>query len=574
MKLKWWLVWISYIGLAIIITWPLVLNISTHIMGAGGDAPMFVWNAWWLNKVIFEGQNLFNTDYMFWPQTIDLTLHTLTIINSTIIALLSELMNLILAFNLHFLISISLSGLFTFLLVRHITKSDLPAFVSGIIFAFSPYITAHWLGHQNLTTVWFIPLFIFLTIRLVETRQWKWAVGAGLIAGLASLNDFYNPVFLLGFLIIWLLWLCFSNKLKLVYQLQTKFYLMIFIWIGIWSVWLIPAINNLTQNQAKDVMSLKQIAAFYSADLLRYFVPSFLNPILGWIASLVPGRFSGGVEGTIFAGYTILILIIGFLIYKLRHKLKILVLPSVWFWVVLVLAFGILSLGPYLKIAEQIIFIPLPYAWIYKLIPLWGNFRVPARFSLMVILGLAVLVGIALSYILARIKEYHIKRLTICFIVLLIMIEFIPSPYPLIDLSIPPVYEYVKNDKVSESLLEIPWGINSGYWDEGKFISKFMYFATYHNKKLAIGSVSRIPYSYYEFYPENQLPFALPSKCNSVSCDESDFINHWATDLVVIHKNYLSPQDIAGYIRYFENNHFIKVFEDDIGILYKHISTL
>lgn len=563
MKLKWWLAWIGYLGLAIIMTWPLIFNLTSHIMGAGGDAPMFLWNAWWIKQALFEGQSLFTTNYMFWPQTINLTFHTLTLVNSTIIALLSELMNLILAFNLYFLISISLSGLFTFFLVRHITKSDLPAFVSGIIFAFAPYITMHWLGHQNLTTVWFIPLFVLLIIKLTEEKKWLYAILAGVVAGLASLNDFYNPVFLFGFLIIWLLWLCFSNKRKLICQLWAKFCLMIFIWVGVWSIWLIPAINNLMQNQAKDVMSLEQIVAFYSADLLRYFIPSFLNPILGWLASVVPGRFSGGVEGTIFVGYTTLILIVGFLIYKLWHKLKNPIFPSVWFWVVLVAVAGILSLGPYLKIAERVIFIPLPYAWIYELMPLWGNFRVPARFSLMVMLGLAVLAGIALSYILTRIKKIYIKRIVICLIILLVTIEFIPAPYPLMDLSIPPVYEYIKNDEISESLLEIPWGINSGYWDEGKFISKFAYFGTYHNKKLAIGSISRAKSEYFEFFPEDKMPFAVNSP------EISDFGYQWSCDWVVIHKNYLSQSDLEGFIQYFDNLGFTKTYEDSLNIAYR-----
>lgn len=561
MKLKWWLVWLGYFGLAIIMTWPLVLNISTHIMGAGGDAPMFVWNAWWLKKVIFEGQNLFNTDYMFWPQTIDLSLHTLALVNSAVIAVLSKVINLITAFNIYFLISVTLSGFFTFSLVRYITKSDLSAFVSGIIFAFSPYITMHWLGHQNLVTVWFIPLFILLILKLFEEKKWIYALLAGVIAGLASLNDFYNPIFLIGFLLLFIIWIIFANKITL--KLFWQFLGIIFIWLIIWSIWWIPAIAVLFNPETSNVMSLEQIAAFYGADPLRYFTPSFLNPIFGWIASVVPGRFSGGVEGTIFLGYLPIFTVLGFIIYKIKNKIKDKFLFGTNFWITLGLGFGVLSLGPYLKIAERITHISLPYAWLYKIIPLWGNFRVPARFSVIVILAVAVLVGIALTFVLTKIRTDRLKKILIWIFCGIVILEFIPAPYPIMNLSVPPVYQQIKLDKNTDSLLEIPWGINSGYLDEGKFESKFMAYQTYHNKKVAIGSVSRAKAEYFEFYSENQMPFALTGV-------NSSFGKEWITDLVVVHKNYLTKLDLDKYSRYFIQLGFGKTFEDNSEILFKY----
>ncbi len=565
MKLKWWLVGIGYLGLAIIMTWPLVFNISTHIMGAGGDAPMFVWDAWWLKKVIFEGQNLFSTDYMFWPQTINLSLHTLALVNSAIIAILSKAIGLITAFNVYFLISIALSGLFTFLLVRHITKSDLSAFVSGIIFAFSPYITMHWLGHQNLVTVWFIPLFILLILKLFEDKKWLYAVLAGLVAGLASLNDFYNPIFLIGFLLLFVIWIIMAKKITL--KLFLQFLGTIFIWLAVWSVWWIPAITPLINTETINVMSLEQITAFYSADVVRYFTPSFLNPIFGWIASIIPGRFSGGVEGTIFLGYLPILTVLGLIIYRIKNKVKERFLFGTGFWVILGLVFGILSLGPYLKIAERIIYISLPYAWIYKILPLWGNFRVPARFSLMVILAIAVLVGIALSYLLIKIRINSFRKILIWTFCAVIILEFIPAPYPNMDLSIPPAYKQIAEDSESESLLEIPWGINSGYWDEGKFQSRFMFYQTYHDKKVAIGSVARAGTEYFEFFPEDKMPFTLTN-------NNSNFGIDWKTDLVLIHKDYLTKSDLQNYYRYFIKLGFNKTFEDNSEILFKYLVKL
>jgi len=296
-----------------------------------------------------------------------------------------------------------------------------------------------------------------------------------------------------------------------------------------------------------EVMSPEAITAFYSADPLRYITPSFLNPITGWLASLIPGRFSGGVEGTIFLGYTPIIIAIMFLIYRWKKRITVKIFPSIGFWITTIAIFSLLSLGPYLKIAERIMYIPLPYLWLYNLSSYWGHFRVPARFSLIVMLGLAVLVGIAIDTFLKHNQQR--QGLWIILICSLVILEFIPAPYPIMDLTIPSAYDLIKEDKSSASVMDIPWGINSGYGNKGQFQSEFVYYGTYHGKKIATGSLSRAPNSYFDFYSNNNPP-------------------DLTTDTVVIHKNYLLPESIGMYESYLEKAGFIQIFEDQTEIVY------
>lgn len=542
------LVFLAYLLLAIIMTWPLAANLTTHIMGTGGDAPLFVWNAWWVKQVIFEGKSLFSTNYIFFPQTVSLVFHTLALFNSAIIAFLSVPLSLITSFNIYFLFSVALSGFSMFLLVDYLINNDqpketnIPAFISGIIFAFSPYITVHWLGHQNLATVWFIPLFILFLIKTTQKQNWLFPIAAGIISGIASLNDFYNVIFVVIFFIIYAIWLIIAQRKKLDKNLILRFIVMIGFWLLVWSTWLIPALKEFGQSNI-PIMSPEAITAFYSADLLRYVTPSFLNPFFGWIASIVPGRFSGGVEGTVFLGYIPLITTLICLTYLWRKKIITTVFPALSFWITTLLIFGLFSLGPYLKITERIIHLSLPYLWLYNLIGFWGNFRVPARFSLMVILVLAVLVGLLLNKLMKN------QKVWLVLIASLIIIEFIPSPYPLMNLEVPPAYEIIENSTV-DSVLDIPWGINSGYGDKGSFQSEFLFYGTYHEKKIATGSLSRVPNEYFEFYSDNSL---LPVK----------------TDMIVLHKNYLTENSLNKYKNQIINNHYLKVFEDLGEIVYK-----
>lgn len=562
MKLKPLVAFLTYLGLAVIMTWPLVANITTQIMGAGGDAPIFLWDAWWVKKVLFEGENLFSTGYIFYPQVVSLVFHTLTLVNSSVIAVLSALADMVLVFNLYFLLSVAFSGLSMFLLVRHITKSSWPAFISGIIFAFAPYATAHWLGHQNLVTLWFIPLFVLFLIRTVEETKWRWPLLAGLVAGLACLNDFYNFVFLFIFSVLAALWFLIAHRKQINRGLISRIAASGLVWLAVWSIWWIPAISSALAGQHGPVMTLEQITAFYSADPLRYLTPSFLNPILGGLASLVPGRFSGGVEGTIYLGAVPLIIVVIFLFYKFKNKVYGAIFPSVWFWISTIIVFGLLSLGPYLKIAERIIHIPLPYLWIYNISEYWANFRVPARFSLMVIFALAILVGVALSYLWPKLKSLRAQRVLILTVASLIILEFIPAPYPTMDLSTPPVYQVIAQDSKSDSLLDIPWGINSGYWDAGSFQSRFMYWATRHGKKVAIGSLARVPYEVFEFYPETKPPFMVP------------LTDPWQPDLVLLHKNYFAQDNIQSYSDLIAANGYVKAYEDTTHVLYRSGSSV
>lgn len=554
---------IGYLLLAALMTWPLILHLSSSILGVGGDAPMFLWDVWWVKRALFGINPLFSTDYMFYPQTISLVFHTLTLVNSVMIALWSLLINTTLAFNIHLLLSLAFTAWLMFILVKDITRSSLGGWVAGVVFGFCPYIMRHAYGHYNLITLWFIPLFVWLTLKLPKNKQWWVPVAAGLVAGLASLNDIYNFIFLFTFIIFWAIYqlIAYRPNAERVSLLKRGLVLAL-VWIAVWSVWLVPAFRESATAGSPEVLTAKAID-YYSADLARYFVPSQLQPWWGSLAAKIPGPYAGGVEGTIFLGWIPLLIGLLFLIGLLLRKVKISFTPGPWFWLSLGAVFGVLSFGPHLKILDHVTGISLPYLWLYDGWEDWGNWRVPARFAVMVMFCLAILVGMAIA-------SWNRRYRWLAWVVLtLILLEFLPIPYPLIDLSIPPVYKIIKEDKVATSVLDLPWGINSGYWDKGKFISLFAYYSTYHQKKLAIGSVSRIPRSAFDFYKDDQLPLADATLPVSADPAANDFPSKWSTDWVVIHKNYLAADAVTIYESYLKRSGYVLKYSDDNSLGYR-----
>ena len=70
---------LTYLTLAILFTYPLAWHLGTHHVGEdGGDARVYVWNYWWIDKAITElHTDPFETDAIFYPLGIGLALHTL-----------------------------------------------------------------------------------------------------------------------------------------------------------------------------------------------------------------------------------------------------------------------------------------------------------------------------------------------------------------------------------------------------------------------------------------------------------------------------------------------------------------
>ena len=70
----------AYLGLTVLVTWPLALNVATAIPG-GGDSWQFYWNLWWTERALVELQTspFFTTEVHF-PHGSALYFHTLNLL--------------------------------------------------------------------------------------------------------------------------------------------------------------------------------------------------------------------------------------------------------------------------------------------------------------------------------------------------------------------------------------------------------------------------------------------------------------------------------------------------------------
>src|SRR5688572_19140483 len=142
--------WLELFGLAVfyvvvffIYTFPLLTHFADGFPGYDtgfSDANQYIWNIYNFKKAVSEGSNPWFTDLLLYPEGSSLLFHTYTPILGIFGLLFS---NDIVAVNSGLLLSFVLSGIGAYWLSYRLVPNKILALVTGLVFAFSPYKTAH-----------------------------------------------------------------------------------------------------------------------------------------------------------------------------------------------------------------------------------------------------------------------------------------------------------------------------------------------------------------------------------------------------------------------------------------------
>lgn len=111
----------------------------------------------------------------------------------------------VLIFNIAMLAAFALNGFFTFLLVRRITGSFAGGLIAGCGFAFSSYHT-YQVGQLHIATTQWVPLALFLLLRYLDRPTlWRWAAftAATLMVALSSWQIAVLGAVTIGIVALW-----------------------------------------------------------------------------------------------------------------------------------------------------------------------------------------------------------------------------------------------------------------------------------------------------------------------------------------------------------------------------------
>ncbi|MNK55716.1 Bacterial membrane protein YfhO [compost metagenome] len=314
------------------------------------------------------------------------------------------------AANAFTVLSIFLTGLATFGLMVHWTRSRVAGLVAALFFALSP-IRMSQTDHLHVFGIWWTPLAIWMASRFLSKGRWRDALlaAAFLVAQFASSLDLgYFLLVLLGaYLAIRVIQDREIWRRDLIVKGATA--------TGLAGVALVPVIlPYLRVGEAWGMNRTLRDAATHGADVLSFFTAWPGSLLFGsWVRALPPlnshQMLFPGVAVLLGAGFA--------LVWAWRNRGERLSREA--FALAGAGAFAaILSLGPTLQVAGHQTFIPLPYAVFFYALPGFGAIRIPAQFALMVALALALLAGFGAYLLLKRWEAVPRQQVAIATLVL------------------------------------------------------------------------------------------------------------------------------------------------------------
>ncbi len=217
-------------------------------------------------------------------------------------------------------------------------------------------------------------------------------------------------------------------------------------------------------------------------DLAAWVLPNPNHPLAGstWRQWLTRERLDAFPEQVASLTF-VAIAVIGIVLWKRRE-------PLPRRWLAMTVSFGLLALGPFIRVAGLETYIPGPWA-LLRYVPIVGGARMPTRFVVPAMLAFAVLFAVCLS----RLAIGPRRRIVLAAVAAALVFELWPAPRPLHTAAVPAIYGQIREDPRNIRVLELPFGIRDGVMSEGDFSASSQFYQTYHEKALIGGYLSRIP---------------------------------------------------------------------------------
>ncbi len=496
----------GYLGLALILTWPLATHLLTHVPGDGGDDPALVWNLWWVCRALLQAQNPFNCDYMFYPIGINLAFYTLTVLNGCLSMPLQPVIGLIPTSNVLLLSSYVLGAYGAYLLGLEVLP-QLPArrgaaWFGGVVYAFAaPKLFYAALGQFNIASSQWAPFDALYMLCVVRKPAWRPALLAALFTAFQAWAEMTYASFLLIFLAILLAWTVAAHFLEWQQDRWRQLARLALATAGMLAVLgllIAPILANMLPDMLREgdfSVVGGGFADVFSADVAGYLVPTMLHPWLGHLHLAL--AFTGYDKGQqVFLGWSVwLLTAAGVWAWKGRRDER-------WLWLAGACVFFLLTLGPVLQVNGKRFGLPMPFDLLAALPIIKAN-RYPSRYAVMLALCLSVVAAAGLQE-LSRCWR-RMSRWLPGLAVIVFVFENLSVPLPLSNMHIPDLYRELAAAPGDFAVLDLPVGWRNGFRITGQHDVAIMfaqYYQTLHGKRLLGGNTSRNPEFKFQYFSE------------------------------------------------------------------------
>jgi len=560
----------GYLLIATLCSYPLPIAARAAYIGAG-DSYVYVWFNWFFRRAWLQGA--FNhTEMIFHPLGVDLVRIDLSYFNALLSFPAHALFGDPLGYNLIQLGNWALCGFGGYHFARYFVDERRAAFIGGLVYGFSPFLTSRFCVHPNLAAAQFLPLAALFVLRFRDSARPRHALAAGAALALTGICSWY----LLLTAFVWLaLQLGHGALVRDRRLLAARF------WRGaalagalataLLAPFLLPWFSHGQVAGAGGVQPGINAAV---GDLFGAFVPGPFHPLWGdavrplyhWLSRYHEGYVSrpSPLEQLTFVGYTALALAwLGF--RGRRHD------PGARFLRFMAFAFWVLSLGAFLHVAgavfvgtegallartglggvlrrlgydAPVVGIPLPY-WVFGRLPGLSAARAPSRMIIGTMLALAPLAAIGCQALLAWIERRRGRgaaRVCTAGLAFLIPFEALIAPYEKIDPSMSPYFERLAQDPSGTALLNLPIAPRGA--PASSMVGRYMYEQIGHRRPIFSGYISRNPEHARRLFEEEPLLAALRDPAGAPPLDSARVradLERLEIGAVVLHRDRYLP---------------------------------
>ncbi len=556
----------AYFALTLVFTWPLAVGVAYDLPGDFGDPLLNSWilawdathltagwRAWWNANIFFPHPlGLAYSEHLVAPALQILPIYWLTA-------------NPILCYNLLFLSTFVLSGLGMFVFVRELTNDRAASFVAGLAYAFAPYRAGSLPHLQVLSSAW-MPFVLYGFSRYFATRRRAFLILAAIAWLMQNLSCGYYLLFfspIVAFYVAWELttrraWrdattivpvaisaACVS-ALTLPFLLPylelrragfsprslvetQKFSADVFayltadpnlrVWGSIARAWphaegsLFPGLTvtalallailmiDPSTDSSKDRSTMWTARRWLTVGGAVAVVVIVLTLLAGFAIRLPGIKITSLGRALVIFG-AVAVAWLAFSGTARRCTTEWLRTPAGCLCVITIFAIA-MSFGPEVVAKGRNVLDEGPYAWFYRFVPGFDGLRVPARFGMIVALGLSALAGLGVSTLRTARGASPLIALVAA---LLVAIESFAAPIPVNRLSsdyarpglaplpplprmAPPVYTFLRTLPAGSAIVELPLG-------EPAFDVRYMFFSTTHWRPLVNGYTGGRPDEY------------------------------------------------------------------------------
>jgi hypothetical protein len=377
--------------LAVALTWPLTPRLASSGRVDSGDARHGIWNVAWVARALTSDPGALYDANIFYPHGNALAFSEANIVAGVMaIPVWLTTRDGLAAANSAILLSFVFSALSMFALARYLTGGIAASALAALMFAYSPYAFAR-LAHMQLLMTFGLPLTMLALHAFVDRPGARRALLLGAAMAVTALSCGYYGIFV-GLTAGWgLIWFAAARGR----WRSGRYWLLCVGALATAAVLTWPFLRPYASIRDEGFARSLADARLFSADWQAYLASAKL--VHDWMLPLL-----GEWNDVLFPGFLASIFALTAVVQSARGSAGAAPRAIVGFYSSLIVLAAWASFGPDAGL----------YAAFFKTLPFFELIRAPARFGVLVTLGVAALAAMSMATLLRRLDGSR-RRLTL-----------------------------------------------------------------------------------------------------------------------------------------------------------------